>query len=126
MKIKFTKEAKKHITIAEAPIANQIIKDMKEYPLSEDIQMIARLASGMNETFEILKTEAEIAKNCNAWNAYGDESGDLDVWIEIYAFNHYYGFYEIGIYLSDVWKIGSDNGDEIRSRMYINGYYKNC
>lgn len=125
MKVKFTKEEKKFITVAQMPAVNQIIKDMKEYPLSEDTQTIARVASGVNSTFEILKAEARIAKNCRVWNAFSDESENLDIWIEVYAFNNYDGFYEIGIYLSDVWQITGDNGDEIRSHMYINEYHKN-
>ena len=122
MKVKLTEESKKYITVAEMPAVKQIIKDMKE---DDDIigyaQAAARVASGWNG-FEILKAEASIAKNCRVWNQYGENTGDLDIWLDIYAFDSYAGFYEIGAYLSDIWSICGDNAEELKEHMYIGAY----
>ena len=95
MKVKLTEEAKNYISVAEMPAVKQIIKDMRD---DDNIigyaQAAARVASGWS-SFEILKTEASIAKNCRVWNQYGENTGNLDVWLDIYAFDSYAGFYEI-------------------------------
>jgi hypothetical protein len=122
MKVAMTAEAKRFITLEEAPIARQMIKDMKEDDgLKEYAEMAARVAGG-NDSYEILKVSAEIAKNNRVYNSYSEDSKNLDIWLKAYAFNAYKGFYEIGIYLSDVWSITGDNSEEIRSRMYIEHY----
>lgn len=122
MKVKLTEEAKNYISVAEMPAVKQIIKDMRD---DDNIigyaQAAARVASGWNG-FEILKAEASIAKNCRVWNQYGENTDDLDIWLDIYAFDSYAGFYEIGIYLSDVWSITGDNSDELKNYMYIEKY----
>lgn len=122
MKVKLTEEMKKYISIAEMPVVKQIIKDMKEDDsIIGYAQAAAHVASGWND-FEILKAEASIAKNCRVWNQYGENTDDLDIWLDIYAFDSYAGFYEIGIYLSDVWSITGDNSDELKNYMYIEKY----
>lgn len=118
MKVAFTKEAKKFVTIEEAPVAKQIIEECKEYDLSDLAQTAARVAGGQ-ETYEILKATAEIAKNARVYNYYESNSGTLDVWLEFYAYNWYRGFFEIGVYLSDIWQLDGDNSEEIKSRMYL-------
>lgn len=123
MKVKFTAEQKKYITVAELPMVKRIIADMKEDDqLQEYVQIAARIASRSNELFEILKTDAIIAKNCRAYDNYGEGSGTLDIWLKAYAFSSYKGFYNIGIYLTDVWNTNSENKEEIRSHMYIEEY----
>lgn len=123
MKIKITAEAKKWLTVAEMPEVKKIIADMKEYDtLQEDAQTAARIASGSNEHFEILKCEAEIAGNRRVWNQYGENSGRLDIWVDAYAYSEFYGFYNLGFYMSDIWSVDGDNNEEIRSHMYIREY----
>lgn len=125
MKVKFTAETKKFVTVAEVPQVKKIIEEMREDDgLKDYAEMAARVASRSNESFEILKAEAEIAKNRRAFDNYGEGSGTLDIWIEAYAFNSYKGFYNIGIYLTDVWNISGDNKEEIRNHMYIEEYRK--
>lgn len=124
MKVKFTENSKRIVTISEAAAARKIIEDLKEDDcIKEYGQMAAHVASGSGG-FEILKAEAEIAKNTRIYNWYSDDSGNLDVWLHFYAFNSYYGFYEIGIYLTDIHSITGDNQEEIRNRMYINSYQR--
>ena len=128
MKVKFTAEAKKYITVAELPHVKKIMAYMKENESDESLkdyaQMAARVASGDWNDFEILKAEAEISKNCRAHDNFHEGSGNLDIWLTIYAFNAYKGFYNIGVYLSDLWQLTGDNGEEIRSHMYIAEYVK--
>lgn len=122
MKVELTEEAKNYISVAEMPAVKQIIKDMKD---DDNIigyaQDAACVASGWFG-FEILKAEASIAKNCRVWNLYGENTGDLDVYLDIYAFNNYAGFYKIGAYLSDIWSICEDNAEELKEHMYIRAY----
>lgn len=125
MKVKFTAEAKKYITVAEMPHVKRIINEMREDDsLKNYAEMAARVASGDWNDFEILKAEAEIAKNRRAHDNYHEGSSNLDIWLTIYAFNAYKGFYKIGVCLSDIWQLTGDNGEEIRSHMYIAEYVK--
>lgn len=106
MKVSITKQSKKVIKLEEAPIARKMIEEMKddEISVSEYAEMAARVAGG-NGNYEILKASAEIAKNARVLNRYGDDTGDMDIWIEFYAFNSYRGFFEIGVYFTDIWEI---------------------
>jgi len=55
---------------------------------------------------EIISAAAETALNSRAWNNYSDDSGNGDVWIECIA-KTWFGFIEVGVYLSDVWQTGA-------------------
>jgi hypothetical protein len=124
MKVKITEDSKRVLTLADMPAARKIIKDlMEDNYIKEYGGSCARIASGQNESFEILKAEAELCKNCRVWNYYSDDSGNLDVLITFYAFNPYYGFYSIEACLSDIWQIGSaEANQEVKSHMYIREY----
>ena len=118
MKIKFEAEQKKYITVSELPAVKRLIAEMKSENFRFEAEIAARIATGENVN-EILKIEAEIAHNNRVYNRYDDESGTLDIWFTIYAFNSYSGFYTIGAYLSDLWESTGDNADELRGHMYI-------
>ena len=125
MKVKFTAEAKKYITVAEMPHVRRIIDEMREDDSLKDYaEMAARVASRDWNDFEILKADAEISRNCRAHDNYHEGSGNLDIWLTIYAYDPYQGFYNIGVYLSDIWQLTGDNSEEIRSHMYIAEYVK--
>lgn len=74
---------------------------------------------------EVIKSFAYVTKNCHAWNVFGDESGNIDIWIEATLFNSYSSennggvFHMIGAYLSDLWQSTGNNREELKSRMYI-------
>ena len=121
MKVKFTEKQKRFITVAQLPIVKEIIADMKEDTGLKDYAMSADACASDGEATgaEILSVEAEIAKNCKAWDRYSDESEDLDIWLTVKAYHFYAGFYVIGCYLSDIWDLNGENGAEIRSHMYI-------
>ena len=123
MKIQMTEDSRKIITLADMPAVRRLIREMKEDNyIKEYGGMAARVASGEYDTFEILKAEAEVAKNNRVFNAFFDGSENLDIWCRFYAYNSYYGFYEIGAYITDIWNITGDNSDEIRQQMYINAF----
>ena len=125
MKVSISKQSQKVISIEEAPAAKRIVKEMKddEMSVAEYAEIAARVAGG-NSKYEILKASAEIAKNARVYNRYGEDTNDLDIWIDFYAFNEYKGFFEVGVYLSDIWDICDSNAEEIKSHMYINHYHK--
>lgn len=123
MKVKITPEMRKHLTLDMMPEVRKIINDMKEITkegFMEDCQTAARIASRSNDHFEILKAEAEICLYCRANGFFGTEYPDLDVYLKIYAYNSYRGFYEIRVCLSELWQLaGSTNAEKIRNTMYI-------
>ena len=122
MRVMMTDDAKKIITLAEAPYARQIIEELKEDTGLQDYARMAANVAGGNYNYEILKATAEITRNRNVWDQYGEGTGMLDVLLKIYAFSRYRGFYEIHVYLSDIRQIAADNTDEIRDRMWIELY----
>ena len=67
----------------------------------------------------VLQAEAEFCKNSRVYDRICDGSGRCDVWIKIKAYQSYYGFYDIGICLTDLWEYSSENADYIKSHMYI-------
>lgn len=117
MKVAITKEAKRILSVAEMPAVQRMIKEMREDTgLMDYAGMAARVAAGTN-VVRVLEASAEIAKNCRVWNAYHEESADLDVWMRVTAYTDK-GFVMVGAYLTDIWQIGNNN-EEIRSHMYI-------
>ena len=122
MKVKLTQEMKKYITMDQAPKARAIIADMKEdesTPSDYIRYAISAVYDGNSYNVEVLKAEAEIAKNCRCWNAYGEDSENLDVWVEATAYANGDEFLIIGAYLTDIWNITGDNNREIASRFYV-------
>lgn len=124
MKITLPENYKRFLTIADMENLREIRQQMKEENLEELAQMAARVASGSNYEFEILKSSAEIAKNSRIYNAFTENSAELDVWIEIYAYNRHEGFFDLGVYITDLWQVDGYNNDEIRSHMFLKEFRK--
>lgn len=120
MKITFTKEAKEYITFAQETAVRKVIDYMKEDTGIKDYAKSAVSYAGAYG--EILKVEAEIAKNGRVWDRYDEGTEDIDVWLKIKAFDGCLNFYDIGVYLSDLWDISRENEDEIKEKMYIATY----
>lgn len=117
MKVKFANEQKKYITVSQLPAVKRMIAELKsDYDMDDYAPAAVRIASG--ESGRIFDASAEIAKNCRIYNAYSEDSENLDVWLTIYALTDN-GFYEIGAYLSDVWQLDGTNAAELREHMYI-------
>lgn len=123
MKVRITNDMKKSLTVAEIAAVRKIISDMKEIShkdFLEDVKNAFSLAMEKEcvSNFEILKAESEIAKNARSWDCL-EEGYNLDIWVTAYGYNQYYGFLELGFYLSDFWQRDDVNKDEIRYRMYV-------
>lgn len=122
MKVQFTAEMKRIVTVAEMPAVRKVIeaeKENDEWTAQEWAKMAARLVFDDNAAM-IIEAKARIAKNQRVWDAFDDETRDIDVWIEFTAFSEYRSSFIIaGVYLTDLWQLTRDNADEIKSHMYI-------
>ena len=128
MKVSITKETKQWLTLAQAPIARRIIEEMKEYEWTakEYAEMAVNCIGNATRNWcnwcsKVLDATAEIAGNQRVWNAYDNESGHLDVWINFTA-RTYTGFIEGGAYLTDLWQSDGTNYEELASHMYYRIY----
>ena len=121
MKIQFTADMKRIVTVAEMPAVRKVIeaeKENDEWTVQEWAKMAAEIICPRSRV-KVLEASAEIAKNCRVWDAYADGSADFDVWIRFTALVNDDSFVMGGAYLSDLWAASSDNREEIISRMYV-------
>ena len=122
MKVNLTAEMKKFITVAERPAVKKVMqyeKENDEWTVQEWAKMAARLVFDDNGA-KVIEATARIAKNQRVWDAFDEETRDIDVWIEFNAFSEYRSRFIIaGVYLTDLWQLTKDNADEIKSHMYI-------
>lgn len=122
MKVNLTAEMKKFIIVAEMPAVKKVMqyeKENDEWTVQEWAKMAARLVFDDNGA-KVIEATARIAKNQRVWDAFDEETRDIDVWIEFTAFSEYRSSFIIaGVYLTDLWQLTKDNADEIKSHMYI-------
>lgn len=121
MKVKFTDTMKNIVTVAEMPAVRKVIEAEKndECTATDLARVAARLVFDDNAAM-IIEANARIAKNQRVWDAFDEETRDIDVWIEFTAFSEYRSSFIIaGVYLTDLWQLTKDNADEIKSHMYI-------
>lgn len=122
MKIKMSEISKRIVPVGDMDIVNKIRKDLDipEEKLSDYATLVMSLM-GMNSGYgECLKASAEISRNCRVWNTFGDGTGDYDVWMKFFIYDGSTGkAAHIGVYLSDLWMVGSEDTDVLKSRMYI-------
>ena len=121
MKVNLTAEMKKFITVAEMPAVKKVMQYEKEddYSAQDWAKVAARIVFDDNAAM-IIEAKARIAKNQRVWDAFDEETRDIDVWIELTAFSAYCSSFIIaGAYLTDLWQLTKDNADEIKSHMYI-------
>lgn len=119
MKVKLDKRYRELYTLSDLERAKEVIKFMKEdtstvkeyaqYALIEALR-----GTGVYDR-EIITAEARTAGNRRAWNAYGEDTTTMDVWIEALARTSE-GFIEFGAYLTDIWQTG---GEHYKQNMYI-------
>ena len=120
MKVTLEKDYRKYYTLEDLDRAKAVIKAEKEddtYTAKEWAEYAAREALRGEDAslVEIIRAEATTAKNCNAWNRYGDDSADMDVYIRFLA-ETTEGFIKGGAYLSNIWETGAT---EYKRYMYI-------
>ena len=123
MKVTLEKNYKDFYTISDLERAKMVIKYEKE---NDDMTPAGWAEYAVNEALkdthdfmrEILKATARTARNRRAWNAYGDETENMDVWIEAVA-RTAYGFIEVHAYLTDIWQTGAT---PYRQHIYLEYY----
>lgn len=119
MRVRFDKEDKKYFSMAEAPIVNAIIKDMKTSEDSlENAVEYAMIALDIYDVIHIFETDAKISHNCRVWNYYNDNSETIDIWVNATVSTND-TFYIIGFYLSDAWSVDDKNHAEIASHITV-------
>ena len=123
MRVNLEKEYKRYYTLEQLDQAKAVIateKEDEETAKGWAVYAVNEALKGTGEYFrdEILKAEAHTARNCRAWNLYGEGTGEMDVWVEILARTSE-GFMECGAYLSDIWQSGAV---EYKQHMYIQRY----
>ena len=127
MKVKLEKDYKDWYTVSDLERAKEVIKVEKwddetaagwaQYAVNEALK-----SPSINDSCEeILKASARTAKNNRVWNAYGENTGNMDVWIEAIA-QTIWGFLKVGAYLSDIWESGAT---DYRDKMYVKYYTEN-
>ncbi len=124
MKVTLEKNYKDYYTLTDLERAKAIIryeKDDNETAKGWAEYAVREALKGTDDGLErVLEASAETARNCNAWNLYGD-TADMDVWVRAIAKTQH-GFIEIGAYLSDIWQTGENF--YYKDRMYIEYFTK--
>lgn len=125
MKVKLEEKYRQFYTLDDLDRAKAVIAYMKEdesTPADYAAYAAEHIASRRHKDNldRIMEASAHTARNCRAWNNYGDDTQDMDVWIEFIA-KTYGGFIIGGAYLTDIWAICSD--DDLTGHMYET-YYK--
>ena len=125
MKVTLEKDYKMYYTLEDFERAKAVIKWEKEndeYSLKDWAEYAVKEALKDSNDYvrEIYCVSANTARNCRVWDAYGEGTGNMDVWIEFVA-QTCDGFIKGGAYLSDIWQTGSISYKE---RMYIERYVK--
>lgn len=125
-KIHLPEDYKKIFTIAELEACKAIEKSLKEN--SDDRKLnfewevcCAAIAGSDSKVTDshVIQAEATFCKNSRIYDRICVGSGNVDVWIKVMAYQSYYGFYEIGMYLTDMWEYSSETEAHIKSHMYI-------
>lgn len=130
MKIRMTDESKSIVAVSEMPAVRKMIEDFKEEDgLKDYVEMAVHALLKDVWNIEVLKAQAEIAKNCRIWNRFGDEdlcSCQLDVWITgtVRYTGTPDGFAEVGAYISDLWDLTGDRQHDsaLIPHMYLRNF----
>ena len=108
MKVKITADAKKWLTLEQAPSVHEIIRYMKDdsFTAKEYAEMACRAMFGYCE--KVYEADAEIAGNNRIWDAYTPNSGKLDVWVNYTAKIDGHLMVHGGSYVSDIWNLSGE------------------
>lgn len=119
MKVKLDKNYRDLYTLSDLERAKAVIKFMKEDTSTVKEYAQYALIEALRGTgvydHEIITAKAHTAGNRRAWNAYGEDTTTMDVWIEALARTSE-GFIEFGAYLTDIWQTGAEH---YKQNMYI-------
>lgn len=119
MKIQFTNEMKRIVTVAEMSSVRSVIESERddEWTAKEWAKMAAELVCSHSRV-KVLEASAEIAKNFRVRDAYGEDSADFDVWVKFTAFADD-SFVMGAVYLTDLWTASADNREETVKHMHV-------
>ena len=110
MKVTLEKEYKKYYTLEDIDRAKEVIRYEKEDEETAKGWAEYAVREALREENDyldrIIEADARTARNCRAWNLYGETTGDMDTWITATAKTSL-GFIEVGAYLSDIWQTGA-------------------
>ena len=124
MKVKLEENYRKLYTLEDLDAAKIVIacesgdeetaKGWAEYAAREAL-------SGCNDYMvRVIEASARTARNRRAWNAYGEGSKDMDVWI-VALVETTKGYVKLGAYLTDIFDSGQK---KYQDEMYIQRYGK--
>lgn len=118
VKINFPKDYKNYFTVADVERAKKVIKDFKENPIDfYDMASMAIYDIG-GSVNEIYSVKAEVCRDAGTHDAYYEDSGNIDVWLDIVAETSD-GFIKLGCLLSEIMFISSeDHLTRFNSRLY--------
>ena len=124
MKVRLEDDYKRRYTLEDLEAAKRVIAIEKEDECSaaEMAEYAVREAlKGSGDYLrEIIKAEARTARNNRVWNAYGDDTQNMDVWVSAIAKTSA-GYMEASAYLSDIWQTGAV---DYQRHMYIETFKK--
>ena len=111
MKVTLEKDYRKYYTLEDLDRAKMVIayeKTQDDEKIEEWVQYAVNEAGKDKSEWceKVLEATARTARNNRVCDAYGDGTGNMDVWIEFTARTSD-GFIEGGAYLSDIWQTGA-------------------
>ena len=125
MKVTLTKKTMENIKASQLDPAKEVVRACREDESSAAEYATYAVNCILHDTYEscasILQCSAEVMPNCRVWGLWGNETENLDVWIEGIA-DCYDSFVRFGAYLSDIWSINGDNCAELARHMYKRVY----
>lgn len=126
VKIRISEQSRCIISLAEAKNVNEMLEELKcngaETAIPEYLDIVMGCICDRGGDWRFYDLQAEICKNSRIYCYYTDRSEHFDVWIEFKAFDRYNGFYIVGVNLTDIYSITSENHEAIRKYMYIRHY----
>ena len=105
-------------------------KDFTKASITEDIQRALALVTDWNG-FEICKTELQFTvSNCfsgylindNIFDDYSFKKLYGDIWVDVCAFDPYFGFVRLGFNLFNFYQLSDINREEIKKNMFCKVY----
>ena len=122
MKIEYkSKEHKMWMTVSEFEAVPEMLDSLKSDDGKLDFAYEINHAALLFDCYHVISATAEIGRNSRIFNQYTENSGHLDVWFRITAKDsemYPRHFDEIYISLSDIWSIGADTENEIKSHCF--------
>lgn len=108
MKVKLEKNYRRYYTLEDLDRAKMVISSVKEDESTVEEYAeyaVNEVSDRFGGCMEVIRATAQTAKNSRAWDAYGEGTETMDVWVEGLA-RTFDGYLEFGAYLSDIYASG--------------------